>query len=408
MTPFDEALAVVLGHVHPLGTETMTLGRMLGSFLAEPVVAPADIPLFDNSAMDGFGVHLADVAGATPQRPARLHLWAAIRAGDPAGEALPQGAAVRIFTGAPSPAGVEAVVMREDCEEAAGEVRVKRAMRPGENIRHRGGEFRQGDRALPAGIRANPAVIGLLATFGYAEWPVYRKPAVALVATGSELVPPGRPLPPGGVYDANTPVLAAALEAMGIDRVTQARAPDDPAALKEAIARALADADAVISLGGVSVGDCDYVKEVCADLGVHRHLWRVAMKPGKPFYFGTLPAAASQKLVFGLPGNPVSALVTFHELVKPALLRMMGAADVSRPLLPATLLSGLHKAAGRMEFVRGVAAVQEGRLAVRPTTGQESHMLGGLAAADCLIRFPQDAERLEPGDPVEIELLRWD
>ncbi|MHB0934840.1 MAG: molybdopterin molybdotransferase MoeA [Armatimonadota bacterium] len=404
MIPFEDALSLVLSHAKPLETISVPLDRAFGHCLAELITARMDLPRFDNSAMDGFGVKLADVSGASEEAPARLWLASVVRAGDEAGGELAPGTAVKILTGAPVPAGVEAVVMREYCHEEDGQVLVSRSVKPGENIRRRGEEFRQGDLALPAGLRLNPAGIGLLATLGYTEVPVHRKPRVAVVVTGSELVAPGGELHPGQIYDSNSYILAATLHAMGIDDCRLASAEDTPEAIRAQFAAALEWADVVITVGGVSVGDYDFVKEVSESLDIQAHCWKVAIKPGKPFFFGT----RGGRLVCGLPGNPVSALLTFYKLVRPALLRLMGESATEPLALIATLTAPINKKAGRLEFVRGIASVRDGRLLVTPTTGQDSHMLGGFAQANCLIRFPKPAESCAAGEEITIELLDWD
>jgi len=404
MIPFEEALLLVLRHPEPLEAISVPLGNAFGHCLAEPVTARMDLPRFDNSAMDGFGVRLADVAGASGESPARLRLISTVRAGDEAEQALRPGTAVKILTGAPVPDGAEAVVMREYCREVDGAVLVARSAKPGENIRRRGEEFHEGDAVLQSGLRLNPAAVGLLATLGCSKVPVHRKPKVAVIATGSELVAPGGELRPGQIYDSNSYILAAALRDLGIEDYRLARAEDTPEAIRAQIAAALEWADAVITIGGVSVGDYDFVKEAGESLGIEEHCWQVAIKPGKPFFFGTRGA----QLVCGLPGNPVSALVTFHTLVRPALLRLLGMAQVEPLLLTAVLAAPLKKKPGRLEFIRGIASVQDGRLQVAPTTGQDSHMLGGFANANCLIRFPPEADSRAAGDEITIELLNWD
>jgi len=404
MIPFEDALSLVLSHAKPLEAISVPLEQCFGYCLAESVMARMDLPRFDNSAMDGFGVRLADVAGASAESPVRLRLVSTVRAGDEAGKELLPGTTTKVLTGAPIPIGVEAVVMREFCREEGGEVLVARSAKPGENIRRRGEEFRQGDQALPAGLRINPAGVGLLATLGCTEVPVHRKPKVAVIVTGSELVTPGEELRPGQIHDSNSYILAAALRAMEIDDYRLASAEDTPEAIRTRLAAILDWADVVITVGGVSVGDYDFVKEVSELLGVRAHCWKVAVKPGKPFYFGT----RGEQLVCGLPGNPVSALLTFYKLVRPALLRLMGESGAEPLPLTAILTAPIDKKAGRLEFVRGIAAVKDGRLVVTPTTGQESHMLSGFAQANCLIRFPKPAESCAAGEQITIELLDWD
>jgi len=406
---FDEARALVLAHARPLGTESVELWDLAGRVLAQPIAAAFDLPRFGNSAMDGFGVHVADVAGASPAQPARLSLAGTSRAGDAPGAALSRGAAVKILTGAAIPPGVEAVVMAEDAEEADGAVLVRRPAKPGENIRLRGEEYRAGDVVLATGTRATPPVVGLLATFGLPSAEVCRLPKVAVVVTGSELAEPGQSLQEGCIYDANTYTLRAALTALGIHDPTCDRVDDTPGATRESLRSALDVADVVLAVGGVSVGEYDLVKEVCADLGVQTRFWQVAMKPAKPTYFGTYSdGRARETLVFGLPGNPVAVLVAYHQFVRPALLAMMGASDIAPTLLPAALTTPVRKKRGRLEFLRGRARVEDGKLVVTPTTGQGSHMLGGLAQANCLLHLLPEAEGFAPGDTVNVEFLSWE
>ncbi|MHB9022995.1 MAG: molybdopterin molybdotransferase MoeA [Armatimonadota bacterium] len=403
MISFEDALSIVLEHVKPLPMLRKMLSRAAGYVLAEPVTVTSSIPAFDNSAMDGFGVRAADVTDP----PVRLRLIGTVRAGDAGAVVLLPGTAVRILTGAPIPKGVDAVVMKEYCEIEGDDVLLTRSARPGENIRRAGEEFRPGDTALPAGLRVSPPVIGLLATLGQRSCRVHRRPGVALLVTGDELEQPGTPLLPGHIYDANTPALTAALAEAGVHRPFLLHTVDEPTVLREQMRRALATSDVVLTAGGVSVGDYDFVKDVCAELGVSMKFWQVAMKPAKPVYFGVLDDEKRRRYVFGLPGNPVSALVSFHLLVRPALNKLMGLRQVAPLLLTATLTSRLRKKAGRVEFVRGVASSRDGRLQVEPTTGQDSHMLGGLSLANCLIHFPTELETLEEGMEITIEMLNW-
>jgi molybdopterin molybdotransferase len=406
MIPFAEARAIVLAHAAPLSTEEVPLTHLLGRYLAEPVAASFDMPLFDNSAMDGYGVKVADVAEASEERPARLTLHGLVRAGDTVTPELPAGAAVKLLTGAMIPPGVEAVVMSEFTEEREGVVLVNSLVKPGENIRQKGEEYREGDIALPAGVRVTPPVAGLLATFGYTSARVYARPRVAVVVTGSELVAPGEPREEFQIYDSNSAALDGALAALGITERVVTRVRDEAEPLKLALAAALASADVVLAAGGVSVGEYDLVKDVCGELGVETRFWQVKMKPAKPMYFGIY--AEGGKSVFGLPGNPVAVLVAFHEFVKPALLKLMGAAEVGPWLVPAVACRKLKKKRGRMEFVRGFAWAEEGRLCVKATAGQGSHMLGGMAAANCLIHLPPEVETVAEGERVEIEFISWE
>lgn len=418
MIPFSEARRLILENVSPLGRIRRALERADGFVLAEPLLAPFDLPRFDNSAMDGFGVHCADLADASREQPVALRCVGVIRAGDGPDTAIQKGKTVRILTGAPVPPGVDAVVMQEWTEETTEEsdgmpdslplIRFFKPVSAGDNIRRQGEEFASGEEVLPSGCAITPPVVGLLATLGHATVTVYRKPHVGLISTGNELVRPGKPLQPGQIYDSNTYALSAALKAAGIENIRVYRARDERVATRNAFEKALKENDAVISLGGVSVGAFDFVKDVVERLDVRTVFWRIAIKPGKPVYFGM----AGRKPVFGLPGNPVSALVTYCQLVQPALLKMSGVtesnADGFSGRLSARLSGALRKKPGRQEFVRAVVRRgEDGALSTEPVKGQDSHMLGGLAMADGLIDFPLEAAQLDEGAPVDVDLLPW-
>lgn len=411
MINYHQALDAIQTHLDPLQQKRVKLEDSPGYVLARRIVARYDLPLFDQSAMDGYAVRCADVSHATAKSPAHLTVAGTIFAGDDTRPRVKPGTAVKIMTGAGVPPGADAVVKREFCDESEGQVVVQKAVTTGTHIRRRGGEFKKGAEILPPGVRITPPVVGLLATCGCATVFVHRKPKISLVVTGNELVAPGQRLRRGQIYDANSYTLAAALQEMGVAASSVVRLQDEKSALKRGLGRALRSADVLIVSGGVSVGDRDYVKGIFEELGVRTVFWRAAVKPGKPTYFGTYRPAAgkkhSRKLVFGLPGNPVSVLVTFRQYVQPALLRLMGMRDEKRIFLPATLQKSLRKKTPRLEWVRGSFSVRRGTLFVTPTTGQESHMLGGLARANCLIEFPRRETFLEKGATVNVELLQW-
>jgi molybdopterin molybdotransferase len=407
---FDKALAEILDRIQPMPTDSKELPQLAGHVTAQPVVARIDSPPFDNSAVDGFGVRLADVARASDDAPVRLDLKGVIRAGDAADLKLAAGSVLKILTGAAVPNSVDAVVMKEYCREENGFVHVLQSASAGDNIRRRGAEFLRGKEVLPAGRLVTPPVLGLIASLGYGSFDVYRKPKVAVVTTGNELTKPGRQLMPGKIFDSNSYAMAAAVHACGIDDLFSLHAAEDERSTKAQFKRALSLADVVISTGGVSVGDYDYVKAALESLHVETHIWRIAIKPGKPVYFGVLDDKSHKrrKYVFGLPGNPVSALVTFQLFVVPALTKLAGLADCPSTLeMTATLTSPLKKKAGRAEFVRGHLHSASGNLLVEPTTGQDSHMLSGLATANALILFPLDSENLSEGEKVTVRLLTW-
>lgn len=410
MITYEEALDEILEHTAPTGQKRVRLEHILGYVLAEPVVARFELPHFDNSAVDGFGVKLADVAGACESNPASLKLTHSFPAGHADDAQIEPGCAVKILTGAMVPSSCEAVVMREFCQEKGDSVLVKRAASPGENIRRRGEEFSKGQEVLARGVRITPPVVGLLASFGYASYPVHEKPRVGLVVTGNELVKPGTALSPGQIYNANAYSLQAALLSLGIEEFSSYHALDTRKSTRQNLLLAIDQSNLVITSGGVSVGDHDYVKEVLEDIGVKTVFWRVAIKPGKPVYFGVLeqPRKKPPKLIFGLPGNPVSVLVTFQQFVRPALLRMMGMTDVHPKMLNALSSGTMRKKAGRLDFVRGrLESDGDARLIAHPTRGQDSHMLSGLSQAECLMHFPLEAERLDEKEEIPVQLLDW-
>lgn len=396
MISFDEALRIVLAETMAVTeTEEISLDQALGRGMATPLVARVDNPRFDNSAVDGYGVRLYDLPGPLP-------LIGSVGAGDAALEGLDRRAAIRILTGAPVPAGVEAVVMQEECEISGSTVTVLDLVRAGANIRRKGEEYRIGDRLLPAGTPITPPVAGLMATNGIERVEVRREVRVAVVTTGSELVATGGTLGSTQIYESNSIALRFAVQALGA-RVRVEHVVDDETLTRDVLRGALADSDVVVTTGGVSVGDRDLVKGVLADLGVEEKFWRINIRPGKPVYFGKI----GRKLVFGLPGNPVSTLVTFHLLVRPALRKMMGIVDPADPRLPAILRQTLTKTVGRAEFVRGRMDASGVRLQVTPDRARDSHMVGGVASADCLVELPAEAETVESGALVRVIPLHW-
>jgi molybdopterin molybdotransferase len=411
MLSYQDALAQILEQAAPLPVKRLKLGSLQGHVLAQAVTAKFELPRFDNSAVDGYGVLTDDVSHASDANPAKLRLLGEMSAGSAAMFRLEPGTCVKILTGARVPASAESVVMREYCDAENGYVSVKCQAKPGENIRRKGAEFMPGQEILPAGVRITPPVVGLLATLGYSSFPVYSKPRVAFVITGDELVQPGHPLGDGQIYDSNSYALQAAVTALGIEEWSCYYARDTRKSTRQAFAQAIEEADVVISSGGVSVGDHDYVKEVLADLKVKTIFWRIAIKPGKPVYFGTIDIPrrkGARKLIFGLPGNPVSVLVTYHQFVKLALLKLMGSANPMARRYTAELTGSLAKKPGRLDFVRArLAATADGTLQTTPTRGQDSHMLSGLVFADCLLHFDANDEFQPEGAKILCDQLNW-
>jgi molybdopterin molybdotransferase len=401
MLEFEAALAQVLAAVPAPTNENVPLSEAAGRVLAGQVRSPIDLPAFDNSAMDGYGLRAADVAAAKPDLPVRLRLAGRIAAGDVfAGEVM-AGTCVRLFTGSPLPPGADAVVMQETTRvepNAASEVLILAPAAPGENVRSHGEDVKRGSTIGDAGELLTAGRLGLLAAVGLAGVRVGRQPVVGLLATGSELQEPGQPLAPGRIYESNRLALAALITRVGAVPKTFPLVEDDLAATSLALADACNQCDVVVTTGGVSVGEMDFIKRAFEQIGGELEFWKVAIKPGRPFVFGRRRG----KLLFGLPGNPVSALVTFLLLVRPALLRWQGAANISLPVVPGVLAEPLVNDGGRRHFMR----VRMDPAGKTYSAGvQASHVLSSVAAANGLVDVPANT-MFTAGTAVSV--LRWD
>ena len=381
----DAARAEILAAVRPLAPEQVAVERALGRVLARDVTAAHDVPPFAGSAMDGFALRAAP-AGA------RLRLIGEARAGAPFDGEVGEGEAVRISTGAALPPGAEGVLQLELVQDEGAVIALEEAVEPGRNVREAGEDLRSGETVLRAGRRLGPAELGVAVHAGVARLSCAPRPRLAVLATGDELVPPGAPLGPGQIHDSNLVTLAALAEREGCDVVLARHVPDDPAATRVAIEDALGAADVVVLSGGVSVGPHDHVKPALAALGVRERFWRVALRPGRPTWFGT----AGERLVFGLPGNPVSAMVTFFLFVRPALGALQRLADEDAPERVA-LGEPLPRNARRDECVR--VRIEEGL--AYATGPQGSHVLRSMALADALVVVPRGAGELPAGTSVE-------
>lgn len=385
---FEEALTRILDRARPLPAERVPLEQAVGRVLAEPALSRTDLPPFASSAMDGFAVRADETPGSLP-------ISARVAAGSPSLTPLPQGAAATIATGGAVPDGADAVVPIERADEADGQVQIVEAVQPGAHIRPRGGDVREGAVVVSAGTRLGPAQIGALAAAGVGEVRCSQRPRVAVLATGSELRPPGEVLGAGDIFESNRPMLAAALAAAGADLELLPVVPDEEAAHREALARGLA-ADVLVTSGGVSVGPHDLVRRVAAALGVEEVFWGVAIKPGKPLSFGVRDAT----LVFGLPGNPVSSLVGAILFVRPALLAQQGIADPWPAFEVARTASALRRNTYRDEFLRARRTFAEDGVRVEPITGQESHMIVRASSADTLVHVPRGSGEIAAGETV--------
>jgi len=403
MISVRQALDLVLEGLPRTGQESVPLGAAGGRVLAADVAAPRDVPPFRNSAMDGYAVRSADVAAASPTAPVALRVLETVGAGSVARQAVGAGTAIRIMTGAPLPDGADAVVRVEDTGEDGANVLVRAAVAARGNVRDAGEDMRAGEVVLESGRRLRPADIGLLASLGLPTIAVARRPRVAIIATGDELVDVGEPLGPGQIVNSNAYTLAAAVEEAGGEAIRLGIVRDQPERLRAAFAEAMT-ADVALSTGGVSVGNFDYVRPILSELGYQERFWKVAQKPGKPLTFGL----CGRKPVFGLPGNPVSSLVCFYLYVLPALRAMMGRAQVHLPTAAATLAAPLRGAAGLTEFVRCSLHGPPDAYEARSTGTQSSGALRSLSLGDGLIVAPPDSGTLAAGARVRVVLLGGD
>jgi molybdopterin molybdotransferase len=408
----DDATALVLERTPVLGVERVPIGECGGRVLADDLVASASLPAFPSSAVDGFAVRAAD-AGKT------LRVLGESAAGRPFAGSVEPGTAARILTGGMLPDGADCVVMVEDVRVDGQVVTVPGGLRAGNNFHRPGADLRAGEKVLSAGTQLGPAEIGLAAALGHAALAVRRRPRVALMSTGDELVEVGEKVPPGRITDSNRWALLAALREAGAEVRVLGIAPDEPDPLRRLVTQALGDADVLLTSGGVSVGTHDLVKPLLESLG-EVHIGRVKLKPGKPFTFATLPSphqgeiskaflhapgVQGLKLAFGLPGFPVSSLVTFEVFVRPALRKMQGFAALDRPTLPVRLAYDARASADRTEFQR-VTLRREGIVLVAETTGsQSSSRLMSLVGAHALVRVPAGGEGIQAGSVVEAMIL---
>ncbi len=399
----SEALALVLEETRLLPTERVDVRAALGRVLAEEIVSSRRLPPADNSAMDGYAVRRADLATASPERPARLRVAFDVPAGGSAPAPLGKGEAARILTGAPVPAGADAVVRQEDTERSGDEVRVTLCPESRENIRDAGEDVEVGARVLEPGCVLAAAHAGLLASLGRSSVAVHQRPRVAILSSGDELVEPDGDVAGGRIVSSNSYTLAAQCREEGAEPVYLGIAGDTPEAL-EARFRGGLRADVIVSSAGVSVGDRDHVRDVLAKLGCELRFWGVRIKPGYPLAFGRL-SGDSGALVFGLPGNPVSAMVTFEQFVRPALRKMVGHRSLFRPVVRARVGDRLAKKPGRLHFVRVELSREDGAIVARSTGNQSSGVLTSMVRGHGLLVFPAEAHELRPGDEAAVQVL---
>lgn len=393
----DEAWERILTDITPVaGHERLNVRRALGRVLAEDIHSTVDVPGHDNSAMDGYALRGDDLPS---EGSASLRVVATVLAGHTYEETLRSGECVRIMTGAPMPLGADTVIPQEKVERDGDIARIGSGHRAGQNVRAAGEDLARGDRVLAAGTRIGVAELGMLGSLGLVEVGVYRRLRVAFFSTGDELRSAGSPLGPGEIYDSNRYTLHAVLANLGVEATDMGVVPDDPAAMEQAFADAASFADAILTSGGVSVGEADFVKDILGRLG-EVGFWKIAMRPGRPLAFGTIGRAR----FFGMPGNPVSVVATWCQFVRPALRRLMGE-TITKPLgFRVRTAQRLRKRPGRTEFQRGILERNEhGELTVRTTGSQGSGILRSVNLANCFVVLPHDADGVEEGEFVEVQ-----
>ena len=414
MLSVEEALERILRHFAPLESQRTLLLEAIGQVLAEDALATHDIPPLDNSAMDGYALQAADVHGASSDNPVILNVAGVVAAGELPNVAVTPGKAVRIMTGAPVPDGADAVVPFEDTDEmqrrADGtpltEIAIRYQVSVGDDIRPAGQDVRKGDRVLQAGTMLRPSEIGVLASLGYDSVSVFRRPVVAILATGNELLEPGDPYQPGMIYNSNTYSIAASVLRYGGLPKLIGIARDNLDSMNASLQDGL-DSDMLVTSAGVSKGDYDMVKDVLAQHG-EIDFWSVRMRPAKPLAFGVLNAGENRKVpLLGLPGNPVSALVAFEQFGRAAIRRMLGKPDAPKPTITAVLDDPIHNTDSRRVYARAVIRLENGVYRASLTGDQGSNLLTSMARANGLAICPEDIPVKQAGETVQVQMLDW-
>ena len=403
MIRVQEAKSIIKNHIFPLEMENVPLAQAENRALAKDVTATFPMPQFDNSAMDGFAVRAIDTQGASQSQPVTLKMVSVSSAGSPSDVTLGQGECIQCMTGAEIPAGADTVVMVEDTSgfSDTDAVHIFLEAHPGKHIRKKGEEIQEGDVLVSKGTRITPSEIGTLATFGYGEISVAKKPRIAIFGTGDELIEPGEKLAEGQIYNSNLYVFAELVEKAGGEVTMRNVIKDDKDALRSFLSKALETCDVIISSGGVSMGRFDYVRDVFMELGVNEHFWKVAQKPGKPLFFGT----GNDTLIFGLPGNPVSSYIGFMAWVWPVLETMMGI-PVPKPTT-GILVDSFPREKVKYRYLFGRAWLEDGKLVCKPSTKIGSHMLSSSLEANCILGSEQGKNLLQPGDEIYVNILPW-
>lgn len=398
LMPLEEAMDKMLSPIKPIqATLQLPLAEAIGYVLAEDILSPIFVPPFDNSAMDGYAIRLADLANNNV-----MPLAGKSFAGQPFEGEWPAGSCVRIMTGAKIPDGCDAVIMQENTEVTDQGIQFNQTdVKPQNNIRPTGDDIKQGDIVLSKGARLTSRDIPMIATLGVSHVTVVRKPRVAFFSTGDELRPLGETLTEGQIYDSNRYGIKPLIENFGCEAIDLGIIPDCPETLKATFEKAQTLADVVVTSGGVSVGEADYTKDILEQLG-QIGFWKLAIKPGKPFAFGKLSTA----WFCGLPGNPVSAVLTMYVLVQPLLAKLAGHTEWKAPeSIPATTRSAFKKAPGRTDYQRGIYSIEDGQFVVETTGNQSSGAFRSMSLANCFVVLERERGRVEAGETVNIQLF---
>jgi molybdopterin molybdotransferase len=398
--PVEQARRFIRDFLAPVqDSEMLPIRSTLGRVVAEDILSPHDVPNHDNSAMDGFALRADELPSAGPLQ---LRVIGTAYAGRPYAGERKSGECIRIMTGAVIPLGCDTVVMQEHVHADGDHITLSQHPKPGQNVRYAGEDLKQGQVVFPRGHRMRPADLGLIASLGIAEIAVFRKLRVAFFSTGDELTSIGQPLQEGQIYDSNRYTLHGMLTRLGVEIIDMGVVRDDLQRLREALQQAASQADVIISSGGVSVGEADYIKQLLNDMG-QVVFWKIAMKPGRPLAYGKIGHAH----YFGLPGNPVAVMVTFYQFVRQALLILMG--QLNPPAIPTfsvTCIEPLKKAPGRTEFQRGILFTdQDGVWKVKPIGNQSSGVLRSMSEANCFIVLPEDCGSVTAGTTVQVQVL---
>lgn len=398
LMPLEDAMENMLSRIKPIQTTLqLPLAEAIGYVLAEDILSPIFVPPFDNSAMDGYAIRIADLSNNATMPVAGKSF-----AGQPFEGEWPQGSCVRIMTGAKIPDGCDAVIMQENTVVSEdGVTFTQTEVKPQNNIRPTGDDIRKGDIVLPKGSRLTSRDIPMIATLGISHVTVVRKPRVAFFSTGDELKPLGQPLAEGQIYDSNRYGIKPLIENFGCEPIDLGIIPDCPETLKATFEQAQSLADVVVTSGGVSVGEADYTKDILEELG-EIGFWKLAIKPGKPFAFGKLSTA----WFCGLPGNPVSAVLTMYVLVQPMLAKLSGHTEWKAPeSIPATTKTAFKKVPGRTDYQRGIYTIEDGKFVVETTGNQSSGAFRSMSLANCFVVLERERGRVEVGETVNIQLF---